>query len=137
MFREGSLFERLMRPDPGQRTMQEDTNALMRSILHNLQQILNTRQGSAAAQMELGILTPTEIAYNFPDSITQVQRAIRECIEKYEPRLTAVEVSYIEDSDDPLSLRFQITGKLATSKYQTMMSFDTVVDSAGQINLHS
>ncbi len=135
-FEDRTLLERLARGKRVQvRTMTEDTGALVRSILRNLQKILNTRQGHAPAQLDFGIPAPSDITTNFPESIPMMQRIIRDSIEKYEPRLTAVNVIHVESDDDVLSLRFQITGKLATSQNHAPVFFDTLVDSSGHIRL--
>lgn len=137
MGHERSLLERLATAKGGtvERTMHEDTNALVRSVLRNLQHILNTRQGSSEAHLDLGIPAPSDIAHNFPEAISMMQRIIRECVEKYEPRLTNINVTHVESADDVLTLRFQVTARIATSKNQIFVSFDTLVDHTGHINL--
>lgn len=137
-FVERTLLERLARPrTKGARSMTENTNELTRSVLFNLQKMLNSRIGHAPAQMDYGIPEPSEVAHAFPDALGQMQRAIRTCIEKYEPRLTGVNVMHVESEDDQFSLRFQITGQLSTSKDRTPVVFDTMVDAAGRIRLKS
>jgi len=101
--------------------MTENTQELVRSILRNLQRILNTRTGHAAAQMDLGTPAPCEMAML--------------SIEKYEPRLTAVDVTYVKGEDDVLTLRFQVSARVATSRSGTTISFDTLVNSTGQIKV--
>lgn len=137
MFQDRTLLERLgSAHGTARRTATEDIGALQRSITRHLARMLNCRQGHAAAQMDYGLPDATEIAQRMPDAITEMERAIRECIEKYEPRLRNIQVSPIEDEDDPLSLRFQITGQLAMSKDRSAVSFDTLVDSTGHIRIH-
>lgn len=116
--------------------MGENTQELVRSILRNLQRILNTRSGHAAAQMDLGTPAPCEMALLSRDGLTGVVRSLKQCIEKYEPRLSAVEVTYVRGEDDVLTLRFQVTAKVATSRAGTTINFDTLVDSSGRIKLH-
>jgi type VI secretion system protein len=139
MFRERTLLERLTVADGGggSRTMTEDINALMKSVLRNLQRVLNARVGNAAAQMDLGTMSPIEVALAYPDSVVDAQRKIRECIETYEPRLKDINVTWIESDEERLSLRFQISGRLATTTRHGIMSFDTVFDPSGEIQLHS
>lgn len=137
-FEDRTLLERLARvPRAQARTLSEDTNALVRSILRNLQKILNTRQGHAPAQLDFGIPAPSDITTNFPESIPMMQRIIRDSIEKYEPRLTGVNVMHVESEGDVLSLRFQITAKLSTSKGHNPVFFDTLVDPSGHIKLQT
>lgn len=134
-FNERTLLERLARGGKQARTLSEDTNALVKSILRNLQKILNARQGHAPAQLDFGIPAPSEITTNFPESIPMMQKIIRDSIEKYEPRLTSVNVVHVESEDDVLSLRFQITGKLSLGNAHSPVLFDTLVDGSGHIKL--
>jgi predicted component of type VI protein secretion system len=46
-----------------------------------------------------------------------------------------VDVAYIESDDDVLTLRFQVTARVATSKDGASISFDTTVDPSGRIKL--
>ena len=115
--------------------MGENTQELTRSILRNLQRILNTRVGHASAQMDLGTPAPCEMALMSRDGLGGVVRSLKQCIEKYEPRLSSVEVTYVRGEDDVLTLRFQVTAKVATSKNGAQISFDTLVDSCGRIKL--
>ena len=63
MLRSITLLERLNRAarEGGARTIKEDRGAVMRSVMLNLQRILNTRQGSSLAQDDLGIPSPHEL----------------------------------------------------------------------------
>jgi len=115
--------------------MSENTQELVRSILRNLQRILNTRTGHAAAQMDLGTPAPCEMVALSREGLGGVVRSLRQAIEKYEPRLTQVDVVYVKGEDDILTLRFQVTAKVATSKSGASISFDTLVDPSGRIKL--
>jgi len=133
---ERTLLERLDRPQsPGGPSVNENTQELTRSILRNLQRILNTRTGHAPAQMDLGTPAPSEMAMLNRDGLTGVVRALKLCIEKYEPRLSGIEVTYVRGEDDVLTLRFQVTARVATSRSGASISFDTLVDSNGRIKL--
>lgn len=138
MFQKRTLFERLKRPEgTAARTLEEDTNALLRSILRNLSRILNARSGQAPAQMDFGIPSPSEIAAGYPESLTEMQKTIRKCIEQYEPRLKDVQVMQIESDDYRLAVRFQVSARLATSKESRHVSFDTLMDPSGHVNLNA
>jgi type VI secretion system protein len=133
---ERTLLERLSKPKgAGNRTLHEDTRELTRSILRNLQKLLNTRMGNAEAQMDLGTPAPCEMILMSAEGLNGVVKALRACIEKYEPRLEGVDVAYIESDDDVLTLRFQVTARVATSKDGASISFDTTVDPSGRIKL--
>lgn len=136
MFSERTLFERLSRPRArGARTAADSTSVLVRSVVHNLQNILNARLGSAPAQPDLGMPAPSDITRGGADGIDRLLRTLRSCIEKYEPRLAGVDVVHVESEDDALSLRFQVTARVAGSKEETFISFDTVVDPSGRFKV--
>jgi type VI secretion system protein len=138
MSAERSILERLARPRQGAgRTLAESPQEIARSVLRNLQHILNTRLGTAPAQMDLGMPAPSEITQASPDAVNLVIRNLRACIEKYEPRLTSVDIAHVEAGDEMLSLRFQITARVIVARDGTTISFDTVVDPAGRIRLQS
>ena len=138
MFQKRTLFERLKNPEgTTARTLAEDTNAQVRSILRNLARILNARVGQAPAQMDFGIPSPSEIATGYPESLATMQKTIRMCIERYEPRLKDVQVLQIESDDIRLAVRFQVSARLATSKDGRQVSFDTLMDPSGHVNLNA
>jgi type VI secretion system protein len=136
VFQKATLFERLRRPDQVHaHSMHEDHQSQLRSIVGNLERILNTRSGQAPAQMDFGIPPPSEIGQGYPESVVQIQRAIRVCIEKYEPRLRDVQVMRIESDDQRLVVRFQVSARLATASDQRQIRFDTLIDPSGHIEM--
>lgn len=137
MPRETSLLDRLARPKSGPASSGDDSAAVVRSVLRNLQRLLNSRQGHAAAQPDYGLPDPGEVLHAYSDSIGQMGRAIRACIERYEPRLASVQVRHVENADDVLTLRYQIVGQLAKSKERIPVVFDTQVDPSGRIKVGS
>jgi type VI secretion system protein len=138
MSSERSILERLARPTTkGLRTLTENTNEITKSVLRNLQHILNSRLGDAPAQPDLGMPSPSEITQASPDAISLVMRNLRACIEKYEPRLSSIDIAHVEAGDEILTLRFQVTARLVVSKDGRTISFDTVVNPGGHIRLHT
>jgi type VI secretion system protein len=138
MSSERSILERLARPTTkGLRTLTENTNEITKSVLRNLQNILNSRLGDAPAQPDLGMPSPSEITQASPDAINLVMRNLRACIEKYEPRLSGIDIAHVEAGDEILTLRFQVTARLVVSKDGRTISFDTVVNPGGHIRLHT
>jgi type VI secretion system protein len=128
------LLQRLRSPDPADlHTMRHDRTELIASIADNLRQILNTRQGSAPAQLDLGIPAPCEIVMAIPHSIDTLKRTIIEVISKYEPRLTHAQAYYQPSPVEGLMLNFLITARLAFDGGQ--ISFATRFDKGGIITL--
>jgi type VI secretion system protein len=136
MYKERTLLERLAKPKTAAvRTLGQSSAELLRSVLRNLQNILNTRVGHAPAQMDLGMPAPSDIVHATPDAVSLVLKNLRECIEKYEPRLLSVEISHVESEVDVLTLRFQVTARIRDAKDGGALSFETVVDPRGQFRL--
>ncbi len=134
--REDRLLDRVRRleKDPT-RSSGQDARRVVDSILSHLQRILNTRQGSAQIADDFGIPDFTGLLHSIPESLRDIERAIRTVIQKYEPRLRAVRVSFIPNEDDALSLRFQIVARLATGDENNPVIFESMVDSDGKIRI--
>ncbi len=137
MYRTASLLERLDAAARGQsgRTIQEDRAAAVRSIVRNLQRMLNSRQGNAPAQMDLGIPSPHELMQGFPATLDQAIRTIRTCIMRYEPRLTAVVVTHLPAEESAAGIAFRITAQLAGDGPREQLSLQTAISANGRIRL--
>jgi type VI secretion system protein len=130
-----TLLERLARAESGEsspRTSGNDQAELRQSILANLNDVLSTRRGSAPAQMDLGTPAANELRQNFPESIGDLQRAIAECIRRYEPRLRDIEVSHVQVEGERLTVHFQVNAQLMIDGQKRSLSFETNVDHRGK-----
>lgn len=126
-----TLLERLADPDPGeQRTIRENTQRLVGSVMRHLQKMLNTRQGHVLIQPEYGMPDITDCAEGAPEVLDRVRRAIKSSIEMFEPRLRRVKITHLPVGDD-LKLHFGITGQLVTEKEQIAVHFNTTVTPSG------
>jgi type VI secretion system protein len=138
MLKSRTLFEKINDPrtnEPLNTT--QNTEALAESILHNLTRVLNTRQGGPMIQpQDYGMVDITEISTRFPDSIADVQKAIRITIEKYEPRLKNVQIEQLSEGNDLQTLKFKITAQLADKKGRDSIYFETVIDPTGEVQLN-
>ncbi len=133
--REERLLERIRawEKEPGRRG-KEDPRRIVDSVLGHLQRILNTKQGHVPIAEDYGSPDFTDFLKAFPDSVREIERTMRSTIQKYEPRLKGVRVSFIPQDEDLLSLRFQIVARLATGP-KTQVLFETVIDSDGKVNI--
>lgn len=84
---------------------------------------------------DYGVPDFTSLLEGYPISLRDFERSIRETIQKYEPRLKGVRVSFIASDEDLLSLSFQITGKLATEDHKDPVFFESVIGSDGKISI--
>ena len=127
-FREPRLDEELVAT--------QNTAALVDSVLQHLTKMLNTRCGGPLIQPDdYGMIDLSDVVYSFPDSIADVQRAIRAGIEDYEPRLRNVGVEYEESEEDILTLKFRITAQLLLPKSKAFVHFETLVKPSGQVQV--
>ncbi|HKB07998.1 MAG TPA: type VI secretion system baseplate subunit TssE [Candidatus Polarisedimenticolia bacterium] len=134
--RERTLLERLRQPESeGSRRASADVGALTRSILAHLARMFNTRQGHALTALDYGMPDMTDFMREFPSSAEGMERAIRESIERYEPRLKSLRVRLERSETDALKLTFRLTAKLALEKQSADVAFAMNVNSEGQFEI--
>lgn len=128
-----SLLERIAKPRLiQQRTLNVDVEALRRSILRNLRNVLNTRLGSSMAQPDLGTPPPHEFMITWPESTGSLQRAIEQSIRRYEPRLTAIRVVPLPVDNLNLMLRFRVSARLKDYGGESVR-FETNIEQSGAV----
>ena len=110
-----------------------DVRDVEASIAHHLRVMLNTRRGEVAAAPEFGVVDFTELMHQFPSAIQSLQQAIRATVLQYEPRLRGVTVRHVP-SEDPLILRFDITGQLTEGSGVVRLS--TVMAPGGKFDIN-
>jgi len=133
--REKTLFERLR--DPGARDLSSTPSleALARSIHRNLQRMLNSRQGHALAALDYGAPDLTDLASTVHESTREIEERIRDTIEKYEPRLRDVEVSFAEEHEDVLTASFEIVGRIVLDDEDAAVRFESRVGCDGNVDV--
>jgi len=125
------LFERLRLPDlPGERTaLHRHADRIHESVLHHLKRLLRTREGECPSVPEFGVPALTDV--NYAGRGDELRRAIETAIRSFEPRLESVRVKYLDpEENDPLKIRFEITGRIVTDQEDLSVRFSTVADSA-------
>ncbi len=124
----GSLFERLEQAAaPEGQSMGEETH-VVRSIKRHLVRLLNAHPGNSACAPELGLLDFNDATLGTHDLSIQIRSAIRQCIEKYEPRVKRVDVVALPQGPDPLQLRFQVTVYLNVGSKDDKTTIDLLLD---------
>jgi len=114
-----------------------DRSAAAASVLANLNAVLNSRAGCAETRPDLGVPDFNDLVGKFPDAIHIIARAVKEQIEHFEPRLTAVGVRHLEDPDNPLNLVFEIHAALRLGGEQSRLTFETVLGDDGFLKVRS
>lgn len=97
----------------------------IRSVLANLQRLLNARRGAVGHLPAYGLPDISEVYRDMPDSIAILQQAIRETIETYEPRLARVRVEHRSADRAAMRLVFLISAELtggARVRFETTFS---------------
>ncbi len=132
-----TLFERLTHAarEGGPRTIKEDRAAIMRSVMVNLQRVLNSHQGDSAAQPDLGIPSPHELMRGYPATTDVALRAVKTCIQRFEPRLTNVLVSVDRSDEHRLAIGFSISAQLAGGDRRDPVKFFTVITPDGRMRM--
>lgn len=134
-----SLINRLERaadPTSGERYTRKDADHEL-SVSEHLVHMLNTRQGACLTCPDYGLIEVSEVLYDFPDAIGIVQRALKNSIQTYEPRLKNVQVRHIKNEAlHELVLQFEITAQvhLPDGRRQSMR-FATTVDGSGNVKI--
>ena len=133
--REERLLERLQswEREPARRE-KENPRRVVDSVLRHLQRILNTKQGNVPIAEDYGVPDFTDFLNDIPDSIRELEKSIRLTVQKYEPRLKGVKVSFIPQEEDLLSAHFQLVARLTTDS-KTQVFFETLIDSEGKVNV--
>ncbi len=112
-----SLFDVLRGDLTGGRPESDVTrgeDARIRSVLANLQRLLNARRGAVGHLPNYGLPDISEVYRDMPDSIGLLQQAIKDTIEVYEPRLARVRVEHRAADRSAMRLVFLIAGELAS-----------------------
>jgi type VI secretion system protein len=124
-------LERLADPErEGRRTISEDTQTAVHSVMRNLQRLLNSRRGQALIQPDYGLPDITDCVENAPEALDRVSRAIKSTIEVFEPRLRRVRITHFPVAND-LNLHFGISGEIITETEQIPVHFNTTVNPTG------
>jgi type VI secretion system protein len=135
--REERLLERIRswKKEPNRRS-RGDQARMIDSIVTHLQRILNTRRGNVPIAEDYGVPELTNFLYSYPDSVMEIEESIRQAIEKYEPRLSGIQVEFSPQEDDVSCLRFQINAQLATESGNNVpIGIGTIVDTDGKVHL--
>lgn len=122
------LFERLTAPERPEPSGRDALTAEVESIKRHLVELLNSRPGHSEAAPALGLLDFNDATIGVLDLELNVQRAIRECIESFEPRVSQVRVESLPRGDDPLQLHFQVHATLDLEDGSTQATIDLLLN---------
>jgi len=134
-----TLFEtfRLIEKSPD-KLDNEGNSSYIDSILEHLRNILNTRRGSVLIADNYGMPDLTNFpGENLGEAVLELERMMRVTIERYEPRLRNIRISYNPDTSDALTLKFGLSAELIidNSGQQRPIFFETVITSDGIVKV--
>jgi type VI secretion system protein len=129
-------IERAADPNGNERSTYRDAD-LEAAVTEHLAKLLNTRQGSSLTCPDYGLIEVSEVLYDFPDAIGIMQRALKNTIQTYEPRLKNVQVRQIKDElVAEMTLSFEITAQLQLPDGRRQaLRFATKVDASGNVKV--
>jgi type VI secretion system protein len=134
--REARLLERIrLREKNPHRRESEGPGRVIDSVLDHLTRIFNTRRGNVPIADDYGIPDYTEFLHNYPESLRDFERAIKQTIVQYEPRLKTVRVSFIPQDNDVFTVKFQISARLVSTADNTSVLFESHLDTSGKISI--
>ncbi|WFE70784.1 type VI secretion system baseplate subunit TssE [Halomonas sp. M1] len=123
------LFERLSNPhQPVLRKEADELMEVVESIKRHLVELLNSHPGNSACAPELGLLDFNDATIGVLDLERNIQHAICQCIERYEPRVKRVDVESLPNHGDPLQLRFQVHATVALGRENTQATIDLLLN---------
>ncbi|MEY4508361.1 MAG: type secretion system needle hub protein TssE [Pseudomonadota bacterium] len=102
------------------------------AVLVHLSTLLNTRQGSSALDLTYGLPDITDFTHNIPGAIPLLERLIVDAIQRYEPRLSHVQVRSSTVHTDALSLSFEVSAQLVGGG---SLRFQTTLSAGGQVSV--
>lgn len=104
-------------------------NDRLASIHDHLIRLLNARQGVLGHMPDYGLPDVNRFYQNLPYTAEDLAKAVRDVIEKYEPRLESVEVKHLPRDDKFAIVRLEISGKVVGG---SDVRFQTLFKSSGQ-----
>lgn len=84
------------------------SNSRIDSIKLNLSKILNCRPGSSQSTKNIGVVDLNDATMGTSEIKANICRAIKNCIEQYEPRIIQVKVTALANDVDLLTMEFDI-----------------------------
>ncbi|MCS2610820.1 type VI secretion system baseplate subunit TssE [Halomonas dongshanensis] len=127
------LFERLaLSPEAAvndaSRAFDDRLADAVESIKRHLVDLLNSHPGNSACAPELGLLDFNDATIGVLDLKLNIQNAIRQCIERFEPRVQRAEVEPLPNDGDPLQLRFQVHVTIALGRDSAQTTIDLLLN---------
>ncbi|OSI16016.1 type VI secretion system baseplate subunit TssE [Neisseria dumasiana] len=131
---EAGLYEKLTGYYSDGQRMEDlpDSLQLVKSVLDNMQRILNTRSGALKHIPDYGIPDLSMVYKNLPSSAKDLRSHMYATLLKYEPRLTGLDIKLTESKDNLMILCYQLECRI--EKVGSVM-IDTYFMPEGVVNV--
>lgn len=102
--------------------------ATVEAVKNNLQQILNTRQGSSESSPDMGLIDFNDATGGSTDFALKIAKNIKDTIQTYEYRVRIKDVVFIPTPERPLDLNFKMTGVLSIQHKAEIVTIELMLD---------
>ena len=115
---------------------ESDSNALMESIRDDLEKIYNTKRGTVLIDEDFGLPDFSYMlnGYSAPD-VGLILQQLHLQTKKYEPRLDALQVKYVEQDKFPGKLQFQMSARLKINERELPFNVNAFLSDDGSVSL--
>ena len=113
-----------------------DAGSLIESIRDDLEKLYNTKRGTVLIDENFGIPDFSYMlsGYTTPD-VGAILQQLHLQTKQYEPRLSALNVTYVEQKKFPGKLQFQITAKLRVKENDMPFNVFALLSDDGSVSL--
>ena len=113
-----------------------DINTLIESIKDDLEKLYNTKRGTVLIDDDFGLPDFSYMlnGYSVPD-VGTILKQLHLQTKKYEPRLQAIHVNYVDQKKFPGKLQFQITAEIKTKEQIVPFSVNVLLSDDGSVSL--
>ena len=149
-----SLRDRLIQKQPDssrdkQRTRRQSLNQVRAAVRRDLEALLNARSRYRAVPDSLAEISRSVVSYGLPDRAVaaisgghwreRLRKAIEDAIRRFEPRLSSVAVTVIDNTNASLdrALHFRIEATINLDPAPEPVTFDSQLDPATNVVLVS
>ena len=107
-----------------------ESQRLLHSVMSNLTRLFNTRQGTLPHLPGYGLPDPSAVYMNEPFAVDGLRQAVKEVVQKYEPRLRKVYVEQQATEAQNMRVSFIISAELEGGqrvRFRTTFAADDLV----------
>ena len=107
------------------------------AVVNHLRRMLTTKSGSAKTCPDYGVPDISHLLHDMSEAIATVQRAVKQSIQNYEPRLKNVQVRPMKmEGNGQTGMLFEITGHIiAPDGRRQPLRFTTAMDDKCQLTV--